>query len=52
MHPCVSLAHAVRIESIDVAKREIVVLGLDCIEGTPVLDIKPYLPCESLVGLS
>lgn len=40
-----SNGRSVRIESIDVAKREIVVLGLDCIEGTPVLDIKPYLPC-------
>ena len=44
-----SNGRSVRIESIDVAKREIVVLGLDCIEGTPVLDIKPYLPCMYLM---
>jgi hypothetical protein len=33
-----------------VRKKEIAVLGLDCIEGTPVLDIKPYLPCAWVQG--
>jgi len=29
---------------VDIRGREIVVLGLDAINGTPVLDIKPYYP--------
>ena len=33
-----------RIISVDKKKGEIVLQGLDCINGTPVIDIKPYLP--------
>lgn len=36
-----------RIDRIDAAKREIYVSGLDCVDGTPVLDIKPYVSCAS-----
>ena len=32
-----------------VAGRELTVLGADIVDGTPVLDVKPYLPfCEAL----
>ena len=34
---------SVRIESIDAAKGEIVVLGADLADGTPIYDIKPYV---------
>lgn len=29
---------------VKVSKREITVLGLDALDGTPVVDIKPYVP--------
>ena len=32
------------VEVIDVSEDRIVVKGLDAIDGTPVLDIKPYYP--------
>lgn len=34
---------SVRIESIDASKGEIVVLGADLADGTPIYDIKPYV---------
>jgi len=33
---------AVRIQSVE--KRALIVLGIDLIDGTPVLDLKPYVP--------
>ncbi len=35
---------ALKIVSVDVAKGVIEVIGLDLLDGTPVLDIKPYVP--------
>lgn len=35
---------AVRLCSVDVDRRELVVAGADLVDGTPVLDIKPYVP--------
>lgn len=35
---------AVKIESVDVEKGILRVQGLDAIDGTPVLDVKPYVP--------
>ena len=32
------------VEIVSVTDRELVVRGLDAIDGTPVLDIKPYYP--------
>lgn len=34
----------VKIESIDLKNVEIIVSGVDMLNGTPILDIKPYLP--------
>ena len=34
----------VRIEAVDAKKRTIVISGADVIDGSPVLDLKPYLP--------
>ena len=34
----------VRIESVDATKRTVTISGADVIDGSPVLDIKPYLP--------
>ena len=34
----------VRIEAVDAKKRTVRILGADVIDGSPVLDIKPYLP--------
>lgn len=39
-----SLCKIVRVE-----KAAIVVAGLDCLDGTPVIDIKPYLPIVEVV---
>mmetsp|Transcript_39548 Transcript_39548/g.59162 ORF Transcript_39548/g.59162 Transcript_39548/m.59162 type:complete len:230 (-) Transcript_39548:39-728(-) len=33
-----------RIVSVDAAKGEVVLAGLDVVDGTPCLDLKPYLP--------
>ena len=39
---------ALRIVSVDAAAREVTVRGLDLLDGTPVLDIKPYVPfCDA-----
>lgn len=38
----------VKLEGVNQQKREVYVSGLDCVDGTPVLDIKPYLPCAFL----
>jgi tRNA (Thr-GGU) A37 N-methylase len=39
---------AVEITGVDLAAGRIHVKGLDLLDGTPVLDIKPYLPfCDS-----
>lgn len=38
-----------RLESVDAAAGRIEVSGLDLLEGTPVLDIKPYLPYADAV---
>ncbi|MBR1547652.1 MAG: tRNA (N6-threonylcarbamoyladenosine(37)-N6)-methyltransferase TrmO [Prevotella sp.] len=35
---------SVRIDSIDASATEITVLGADLMDGTPIYDIKPYLP--------
>lgn len=32
------------LQSVDVAEGRIVVRGLDLLDGTPILDVKPYLP--------
>ena len=32
------------VEIVSVSERELTVKGLDAIDGTPVLDIKPYYP--------
>ena len=34
----------VRVESVDATKRTVTISGADVIDGSPVLDIKPYLP--------
>ena len=36
--------HDVRIEAVDARKRTIDISGADVIDGSPVLDLKPYLP--------
>jgi len=37
--------------SVDVARGKIVLGGVDLVDGTPVLDIKPYVPfCDSIPG--
>lgn len=39
---------ALRIVSVDAAARSVTVRGLDLLDGTPVLDIKPYVPfCDA-----
>lgn len=39
---------ALRVISVDAAKRTVVVDGLDLLDGTPILDIKPYVPyCDA-----
>ncbi|HEY8518084.1 MAG TPA: tRNA (N6-threonylcarbamoyladenosine(37)-N6)-methyltransferase TrmO [Candidatus Binatia bacterium] len=35
---------AVRVKEVDVAAGRVVVQGIDLLDGTPILDIKPYLP--------
>lgn len=35
---------AVRLERVDIAAREVHVRDIDLIDGTPILDIKPYIP--------
>ena len=41
-----SVARVVRVEG-----RTLVVAGADVVDGSPVLDVKPYLPfCDSLPG--
>lgn len=39
-----------RLESVDAAAGRIEVSGLDLLDGTPVLDIKPYLPYADVVA--
>ncbi|KAJ3119483.1 hypothetical protein HK100_000294 [Physocladia obscura] len=41
----------VRIEAIDAKNRRILISGLDMIEGTPILDIKPWNPADCPVCL-
>lgn len=42
---------ACKIVSVDMQKRIITVRGLDLLDGTPVLDVKPYVPyCDSFPG--
>ena len=39
---------ALRVVAVDEAKLEIAVRGLDLLDGTPVLDVKPYVPyCDA-----
>ncbi|GLD94937.1 hypothetical protein PINS_up003562 [Pythium insidiosum] len=38
-----------RIERVDHAKRTVYLSGLDLVDGTPVLDIKPYVPAYDCV---
>jgi tRNA (adenine37-N6)-methyltransferase len=40
---------AVKLDRIDLARKEVHVSGLDCVDGTPILDIKPYLPCACVL---
>ena len=35
---------AARIEEIDVDNATLLVSGIDLLDGTPILDIKPYIP--------
>lgn len=35
---------ATKIEEVDAAKRSIRLSGVDLVDGTPVLDVKPYVP--------
>ena len=42
----------VRLEDVSPSRRTVSVSGLDLIEGTPILDIKPYVPGSSQTGLS
>ena len=45
--PAVALS-ALEITSVDVKEGVVHVLGLDLLDGTPVLDIKPYIPyCDA-----
>ncbi|CAE8642124.1 unnamed protein product [Polarella glacialis] len=37
-----------RLESVDAARRRVVVCGSDLVDGTPVLDIKPYIPFSDI----
>ena len=37
-----------KLESIDYKEKRIFFSGLDLIEGTPILDLKPYHPADSL----
>ena len=39
----------VRLESVDLEKGILTLSGIDAFEGTPVLDIKPYLPSIDIV---
>ncbi|CAE7379834.1 trmO [Symbiodinium sp. CCMP2456] len=42
---------ACRLLGVDAAKLQVSVHGLDLLDGTPVLDIKPYVPyCDSFAG--
>jgi len=41
-----------KIARVDPRKRELVVTGIDLVDGTPVLDIKPYLPMFDAVEAS
>merc|ERR1712232_535855 len=39
---------ACKLLSVDVKARRVIVSGLDLLDGTPVLDVKPYVPyCDS-----
>ena len=41
------------VKLISVKKRELVIEGLDMLDGTPVLDIKPYIPyADAIRGAS
>lgn len=42
-----TLAH---IERIDIEKRRVYLSGLDLVDGTPVIDIKPYIPYSDSVA--
>lgn len=33
-----------KVEEVDVAQRSIKLSGVDLVDGTPVLDVKPYVP--------
>jgi len=36
------------LERVDVASRTLFLLGLDLVDGTPVYDVKPYIPWDSV----
>jgi tRNA (adenine37-N6)-methyltransferase len=38
----------VRIERVDMKKRKVYIRGADLVDGTPILDVKPYLPFDSI----
>jgi tRNA-Thr(GGU) m(6)t(6)A37 methyltransferase TsaA len=42
--PCPIGLSVARIVSVDKAARSIVIAGIDLVHGTPVLDVKPYIP--------
>ena len=40
---------ALRVLKVDAEAREVHVRGLDLLDGTPILDIKPYIPAYDAI---
>ncbi len=50
-HPCPIGLSVAEIVSVDLKRRTVTLSGADIVDGTPVLDLKPYVPfCDSVEG--
>ena len=48
-HPCPIGLSVAEIVSVDVKRKTLTLAGADVVDGTPVLDVKPYVPfCDSI----
>ncbi len=50
-HPCPIGLSVAKIVSVDLKRKTIILAGADIVDGSPVLDLKPYVPfCDSVEG--